>query len=84
MYKAMLFGPIRFRFHASDHANDADSGWVDCDYGSTLSGVSIDSRWASAAPNTLNIDLLHPDIRYVIIVEKEAIFHRLVEDGFTK
>jgi len=54
--------------------------WVDCVPGSSSDGVKISSKWTSCACQ-LELPRKHRP-RFLLVIEKEGIFHRLVEDEF--
>ena len=76
-----------------------ERGWIDCDSEDTERMSLITSKWTMAHHELLNnkqlwwnIEIIvkkepflddYSQIQYIIVVEKEAIFCRLIEDRFT-
>lgn len=61
--KALIFGPIRFRFLPADPAQPAGApevAWTSCHYDATMTGVVVDSHWTSTAPRLIDIELTDP------------------------
>lgn len=73
-----MAGKLRFR-----RISDVD--WTECSCETTDFSIPISSLWSRAvhASKTINPDdivLVESDAIYLLLVEKEGIFHRLVED----
>ena len=96
--KGIIGGKIRFRFHLVDQykqsASTLDTGfpvtasdinmsaWYDCiSSGIASDGVVISHLWSSRKDDEVEIEITS-DVRCVMVIEKEGVFHRLCEDRF--
>lgn len=89
--KGLIAGPLRFRFLPEGEEEEEEGGerelppWQDClAAGASGSGVRITSHWLSS-PERVEAELPPPSSalprpRYLVVIEKEGIFSRLVED----
>jgi DNA topoisomerase VI subunit A len=71
-------GKLRFR-------RFSDEDWTECSCETTDWSIPISSLWsravhASSTSNSDDLVLVESDAVYLLLVEKEGIFHRLVED----
>ena len=76
--KGIVAGTLLFKFE------DVDP-WTAC-YNSPAEdgGISIESRWTSCNNSDLSLRLSDTQTRYLIVVEKEGVFRRLVKDHFCR
>ncbi len=74
---------IRFRFRFKTSAETLEClDWSDLtSRRKEEGGCLITSQWVSCPDERIDIDI-DPDIKYLIVIEKEGIFHRLCEDEF--
>lgn len=83
----MVAGWIRFRFLAQTSVNECRSAleedWVDCDAATATGGVVISSKWAINCDEEVHIDV-DIDVRCLLIIEKEGVYRRLCEEGFSR
>lgn len=77
--KGLVTGRMKFRFLT---ASDQHDDWFDCEALADEGGsLSITSKWTECDDDDLEI-VVHQDVKVILVVEKEGIFHRLCEDKF--
>jgi len=54
--------------------------WTDLSENIPTIGAPIDWKWSSTPTNLIEVEILDPQLQFVIIVEKEAVFHRLEQN----
>lgn len=79
--KGLLGGKLRYRFHAAVANDDTPSAWVEVHELTTSGGVAVSHLWASRGDEGTEIEV-SDDVRCILVIEKEGIFHRLCEDKF--
>ena len=86
--KGLIAGLCRFRFTEGTDVEEREVPWTDCVHGDAGEGVRISSKWTSCPDGELDMQIPAggegslPRPTHLIVVEKEGIFHRLVEDEF--
>lgn len=83
--KGLVGGKLRFRFRTtvSSAAGEcaSTSAWTDAQDLTVSGGVAVSHLWVSQGDDATEIDLSE-DVRCVLVIEKEGVFHRLCEDKF--
>ena len=76
--KGLVAGPLMFKFEDGDR-------WTACyDSAAEDGGISIGSRWTSCGNSDLSLRFSDEQTRYLIVVEKEGVFRRLVKEQFCR
>ena len=88
--KGLVAGPLQFKFNDSEGAGagttaGALGGWSSC-FETDLedAGILISSKWTSCSSEDIDLQLRVAETRYLIVVEKEGVFRRLVKENFCK
>ena len=77
--KGLVAGPLMFQFAGSQQ-------WTTCfDTDAEDAGILISSRWNSCSDDDVAMHLCRPhETRYLLVVEKEGVFRRLVKEQFCR
>ena len=89
--KGYLGGKVRFRFH--NRLGGGECQWTDCSGHTATGGVAIGAHWTADGGREgkqeqelqLKVEVeveVGPDVRYLLVVEKEGVYKRLCEDAF--
>jgi meiotic recombination protein SPO11 len=89
--KGLVAGPLRFKFSdaggigAGAGAARERKGWSTCfETDNEDAGILISSKWTSCSSEDIDLQLSVAETRYLIVVEKEGVFRRLVKEHFCK
>jgi DNA topoisomerase VI subunit A len=90
MSKGLVTGLFRFRFLSSEtdsqfdifHTSTDNKGqWFDCSSLAIAGGsMSITTDWSSSRIEDIDL-VVHESVKYLLVIEKEGVFRRLVEDN---
>jgi len=96
--KGLVGGKLRYRFHIPSASSDGKNNhnhisyvnddrdrpavtWVDV-HGLTASGgIAVSHLWTSRGDEGVDVEV-GDDVRCILVIEKEGVFHRLCEDKF--
>jgi len=89
--KGLVTGLFRFRFNSDTSSNGTDdvsgsghcqSDWFNCASLADSGGsISITTEWTTTNVEDIVVQV-HDSVRFIVVIEKEGVFQRLLEDRF--